>query len=357
MEEVARVVAPDADPSAGADALRAYLRDKWSVRLGQATCTVDEAPMMYVAEDRSALYTTGFRCPIAGPLTLSSAAFFDVSPSHTILARVFKADVLLEEFAFTSSTRSHIVDPATAPRSDRWVLAVLRFLRIGIEHILTGPDHLAFVAGLMLAASSFRVLLMLTSGFTLGHSVTLALASTDRIISKASLVEGLVAFTILLVAVDVLRSRTKMVIWPIITCLSAVAISYCVGPPLPLSTAVSLYGGLTLVVIAFLRLRATATRLQLPLQLGVTTVFGLVHGMAFASGLRELDVKGASILPPLVGFNLGIEVGQLLFIGCIASFAWLCAKLVSASVQEKGATVAAASLSAAAAWWFVSRMA
>jgi hydrogenase/urease accessory protein HupE len=135
-----------------------------------------------------------------------------------------------------------------------------RYARLGVEHILTGVDHLLFLLGLLVACRRFRTVAAIVTCFTVAHSVTLALAALDVVTLSSRVVEPLIAATIVFVgAENLVRGDEPRGRW----------------------------------LLAF--------------------VFGLVHGLGFAGALKEigLGAGGTSIAGPLVAFNLGVELGQL----------------------------------------------
>jgi hypothetical protein len=148
-------------------------------------------------------------------------------------------------------------------------MSVSAFVILGIQHILTGPDHLLFVLGLLLLVRDRWMLLKTVSAFTLAHSLTLAAASFGLISLPLPLLNALIALSILFLAPEVIRARN---------------------------------GGTSLTIrhpwiVAF--------------------AFGLLHGMGFASGLTSLGLRGAALAAPLVLFNIGVEIGQLAFIALV----------------------------------------
>lgn len=148
-------------------------------------------------------------------------------------------------------------------------LSTAAFLLLGVEHILTGPDHLLFVLGLLLLVRDRWMLLKTVSAFTLAHSLTLAAASFGLISLSPQLLNALIALSILFLAPEIVRAQR---------------------------------GGASLTIrrpwiVAF--------------------AFGLLHGMGFASGLTALGLRGVALIGPLVLFNLGVEIGQLAFIALV----------------------------------------
>tara|TARA_R110001583_G_scaffold165447_4_gene318153 strand:+ start:4232 stop:5254 length:1023 start_codon:yes stop_codon:yes gene_type:complete len=151
-----------------------------------------------------------------------------------------------------------------------------RYIHIGIEHILVGTDHLFFVTALLLLASSWRALLKTVTAFTLGHSVTLALVSLELMPHWPALVEFSIAATIFVLALEL--SRPKPV-----------------------------HG------------QHSIRQHQWP----VASIFGLIHGLGFAGVLQEIGLPTRDVIPALIAFNIGIELGQLAFVGFLATLFYL----------------------------------
>ena len=137
------------------------------------------------------------------------------------------------------------------------------FFKLGIEHILTGYDHLLFLAGLLIVCLRLRTALIIITTFTLAHSMTLALAALDVISLPSRIVEPLLARTLIFVGVDNLWRARKG--------------------------------------------REVSGRWML------TFAFGLMHGFGFASALQEAGLPhgGWQLVSPLLAFNLGVETGQV----------------------------------------------
>jgi hydrogenase/urease accessory protein HupE len=137
---------------------------------------------------------------------------------------------------------------------------------LGVEHILIGFDHLCFLLALLLVAVRTREVVALVTTFTIAHSLTLAAAALGLISLSPRLVEPLIAASIIYVAVENLVLRR-----------------------------------------------------QPPYRLAVVFGFGLVHGLGFAGILAERlpGVTGAAVIPPLLAFNAGVELGQLAVAACL----------------------------------------
>ncbi len=145
----------------------------------------------------------------------------------------------------------------------------LDYARLGFEHILLGSDHLLFVLGLLLLIRGRRPLVLAITSFTLGHSLTLALATFDLLRIPAGWVESGIALSLVFVAVELTRTADE-------------------AP-------------------TFLQARPWVASFS----------FGLLHGLGFAAVMRESGLPADEIPFALLTFNLGIELGQLAFVGVV----------------------------------------
>jgi len=160
------------------------------------------------------------------------------------------------------------------------------YLRLGFDHITdpAGYDHILFVIALcaVYTLQQWRQVLILVTAFTIGHSITLALATLQLISFSASLIELLIPITILITAItNFFYNEPRVRTLPVAD----------THPP------------------------GRVWRYALAL------VFGLIHGMGFSSYLRSLLGREADIVKPLLAFNIGLELGQLLIVGlalCLA---------------------------------------
>ncbi len=183
------------------------------------------------------------------------------------------------------------------------------FLKHGIEHILFGYDHLLFVFALILIVRSRRVLLVTITSFTIAHSITLALATIGAVHVPGPPVEAAIALSILLLACEITRlehgQASLTARWP-----WAVAFS-----------------------------------------------FGLLHGFGFASALMDIGLPRSDVPLALFSFNVGVELGQLVFIGVVFSVLTLAKRIRLASVIGHRALPAATyMIGILAAFWFFERL-
>jgi hydrogenase/urease accessory protein HupE len=184
------------------------------------------------------------------------------------------------------------------PRDSRF----FTWLRLGVEHIVGGLDHLAFVLGLLLLIPSLRALLITVTSFTIAHSITLALAAFDVVRLSAAPVEAMIAASVVLVAREAMSPGDSL------------------------------------------------TR-KLPWAVGLG--FGLLHGLGFAGALRAIGLPEKNAIWSLFSFNLGVELGQVAILGLGLTVALGFRRLRIA--PERPRMVACYGLGAVGAFWLVSR--
>lgn len=252
-----------------------------------------------------------FDCPDAvrdSVPEISITSFHAVSPTHIHLARVGQGNSL-RELVLSNRQYSFALDAQQTQDS------LTDFVELGFFHVLSGADHLAFLLALIFLAQGWRLAVFCITGFTLGHSLTLALAYLDIISPNEQLIESLIGLTIALAAFDIGNRRINSD-----SRHSAPSYSQKHFPSFILGSAllvICLIGGLSLwPFAAFLVLYVIADG-QLPAALKKRTlpvmacVFGLIHGAGFAGGLQHINLSAENIIRPLLGFNIGVELAQL----------------------------------------------
>jgi hypothetical protein len=162
----------------------------------------------------------------------------------------------------------------------------LIYLRLGFDHITdpSGYDHILFVIALcaVYTLGQWRQVLILVTAFTIGHSITLALATLQLITYKTALIELLIPITILITAItNFFFQETKS------------------------------------------RSLASSKQSGRCWRYGLALAFGLIHGMGFSNYLRSLLGREADIVKPLLAFNIGLELGQLVIVSIILAMAYI----------------------------------
>ncbi len=215
--------------------------------------------------------------PSNAAVTVQYSLFFDVDPTHRVLATLWSGGS-----AFTSVLTSE--EPSLAYDPELPTPGFLRLVREGVIHIWEGTDHIAFLLALLLPAVWRRTstgwepaeslahagvnVLKVVTAFTVAHSITLAVATLGWVRLPSALVESIIAASVILAALNNLWPIWNDRAWP----------------------------------IAF--------------------GFGLIHGFGFASVLADLELGTASLARTLLGFNLGVELGQLAIVAVFLPLAF-----------------------------------
>ena len=250
-----------------------------------------------------------------GDISISINSFFNVASSHVHYANMSLNREPSYQYLFTNKQRQHEITNQLAT-SSHWFDSITQFVLIGIEHIFGGIDHIAFLLALLLLLRSLKVLVWMITGFTLGHSITLALAALGWVIPDLDIVEAAIGFTIALVAVQniaVLTGNHRQ-----ITYFSVAGLLLIVLINLIWNIGLSALSGLGLALFTLAYLWNSADEhLSANLRLVTSVIFGLIHGFGFASALTETGLASTQLLPALLGFNLGIELGQIVIIAVV----------------------------------------
>jgi hypothetical protein len=304
--------------------------------------------------------TTGYRrfeftfdCPTAKDIVVSTHAFFEMVPSHVNFAQVQMGDGEFVEQLMVKDQQSLALDSA-AGEGELQNAGFLKYVEMGVMHIFTGVDHMSFLVGLVLISRRLKDLLFVVTGFTLGHSATLALAVTGILRPHAEYIDALVALTIALIGAENIAAQTHK---PAVVALGLGGLMFVMaalkllgfgGLPVLLTLGAGLFTANYLMISGHLR---DAGRLRLV----VTLVFGLIHGFGFAASLLEERLPASRLAELLVGFNLGVEVGQVTLVLTTIGIAALLVKLKLALPRVIVTDVAAAFLVGLGLYWFLQR--
>ena len=268
------------------------------------------------APDGWAVFRWETQCPTPGVPSIRTDLFDGIYVGHTHFARLNSAvytqegDVLERVLVTGQDTRWDLSDNGQAEARGT---SVWGYVRLGVEHIAGGWDHLAFVFALLLLAASLREVVTLVTGFTLAHSLTLGLAVLGVFRPESSAVEILIGFSIALVAAEnnwLLGSRGRLIPTLFVGFLVACLILSMAGSGALLPTA---WIGMALFSACHFLLLARSRRPE-RLRAAVAFAFGLVHGFGFAGVLMEMELPVNRLLPGLFGFNVGVELGQLVVV-------------------------------------------
>ena len=348
--EVARITRDGSRPS---DAmLLAYLSAKLGVSSGDMPCKLVAPPRMITAAAGYRRAEFQYACPSIDKLRLVDKAFFELVPTHINLAQIQRSSGDFVEQIVTEDTQGIALKGNNGEELSS--ASFLRFIQMGVMHIFTGIDHMSFLLGLVLISRRLRDLVFVVTGFTIGHSLTLALAVTGVIRPHAEFIDALVALTIALIGIENIALASRRPGTVALTAglaLGAMALLRLFGigllPPLLLIGA-AVFSANYLMVSGHLR---DAARIRLV----VTLVFGLIHGFGFAADLLESRLPKQKLVEILVGFNLGVEFGQLAIVGLLTGFVALLARLRWTLPRPIVTDVVASGLVLIGTYWFVGR--
>lgn len=295
-------------PALAADAARL-----WEVRAGGATLRPRRVRVELLPDDNVSFFLTYPAAAAGAGLSLHAPRLAELPSGHrqflimsdergsTLGRKLLRAaDATLD---LPGSGAPPAAGAAPPPAEESAGATFRGFLKLGVEHIWTGYDHLLFLFALLVVCRTFRSAVAIISCFTLAHSITLGLATFDLVSLPAALVEPVIAASIVYVGVENLLRRG--------------------AEP----------RGRWLLTFAF----------------------GLIHGFGFAGVLRDLGLGEASggIALPLLAFNLGVELGQIAIAAVVLPLVWRARrneKFVRRGVPALSAIVALAGL-----YWLLER--
>ena len=201
-----------------------------------------------------------FRCDGDGAVV--SVSFPQTNPSISTLIHVKR---------LSGEVHTEILSPGVMtwalPAPESFGTVSRDYVMLGVRHILEGYDHLLFVVCLLLLSGTFKRILITITGFTLAHSVTLAAAALGVVRIPVPPVEATIALSIVFVALELARNERETLTW-----------RYPVA---------------------------------------VSTSFGLLHGLGFAAVLTDVGLPQTEIAAALLFFNIGVEIGQVLFVAFV----------------------------------------
>lgn len=213
-------------------------------------------------------------------------------------------DTMVTVESATGRKSNHLIS-ATQPTLylDGSIPAVPAYLLLGVEHLVFGIDHVFFVLILLYIVSGWKNLVKVVTSFTLAHSITLGLAAFNIVKVSQAPVEALIALSVVLLALETLRTKKGLISrspW----------------------------------LVAF--------------------IFGLLHGLGFASALAEIGLPEGSAITALFLFNVGIELGQLAIVAAALGFAYLAGRL-SFRFAAATASLPIYLVGSVASYWFIDR--
>ncbi|HET7608776.1 MAG TPA: HupE/UreJ family protein [Gammaproteobacteria bacterium] len=265
-------------------------------------CSLTEGVRTYVVDDVR-LQHGALSCPDGlGGKTFTVNGLAETQTD--VLLRVDYLDGTASSLRLTPSEAT-----VTIPERPSALEVVRTYLVLGVEHILLGYDHLLFVLALLLIVNGVGRLVATVTAFTLAHTITLGAATLGFVHVPSAPVEAVIALSILFLASELARQGS---------------------------------GG------------NAAANLMQRFPWVVAFSFGLLHGFGFAGALREVGIPQQAVPLALLNFNVGVEIGQLLFIAAVFGFGWL-VRLTTVRVPAIWPRVVAYGIGSIAAFLVVER--
>jgi len=224
---------------------------------------------------------------------------------HTGTDALFRIELL------NGVSQSKLLTPSISsysiPKEESSLEIVQTYSWLGITHILLGYDHLLFVFALLLIVKNMRRLLWTVTAFTLAHSLTMVVATLGIVSLPQAPVEAIIALSILFLAMEIIHEKQGKI-------------------------------GMTSRfpwIIAF--------------------IFGLLHGFGFAGALAEIGLPQHAIALALIFFNIGVELGQLMFVITIVFTVTMLQKLTYKKFLDQSQTIVVYSIGGVSAFWLIER--
>lgn len=244
-----------------------------------------------------------FGCPRDDRPSSVALSYADAVPASAYLLRTEMLDGTVHSAVSPPGSKRLALPKAET----RWGV-ISSYVGIGIEHIAFGADHLLFLVLLVLVAGTLRRTIATVTGFTAGHALTITLATLGMVRVDGAVVEALIALSIVFVAVELARGQAD--------------------------TLLSRHPAL------------------------VAAGFGTLHGLGFAGALAEIGLARTSVTLSLVGFNLGVEIGQAAFVLLVFGSMMVTRRLgarFNASSYPSVRTATISAIGVAASFWFWER--
>ena len=297
------------------------------------------------------------------PRSLSIQAFFDLAAEHVHFASMdLNQDMSggVEQKLLTSESPDWTPAALSAGQSSATGApgGFLDYVKLGFRHIAGGLDHVMFLVGLLLLCQRLRDLIWAVTGFTLGHSITLSLAALGLVQANVAAIEATIGLTIALVAVERTANAQRSALPLALASSGLILLLVPIGEFHHGSIGTTGLVGLALFSFCYLmgsrQLAESVLRGRGNYRMVITALFGLIHGFGFAGAFQAASMGRSSLLLPLAGFNIGVELGQLVLVTAMVILG-LIMRSRNRLAMGTAADWAAAFVCGFGVFWFVQR--
>ena len=177
------------------DVFKIYLSQHLKVTSEGKSCSLVDEIKELNSQEGSLNLSLNFECPSNKEIKIINNALFNLVQSHIHIARIYIDNNLYTEKALFFNDQS--IDLNEEKENNSFSNSFSKFFSLGLDHILSGYDHLLFILGLLLLVTNLKRLLLVITGFTIGHSLTLSLSVINIIQVKSSLVEALIGLSLI----------------------------------------------------------------------------------------------------------------------------------------------------------------
>ena len=282
--------------------------------------------------------------------------FFDQIPGHIHYARINHHMGQIRTLVLNENNHEIVfftqIDEVA---QQNWFDSFKQYIGLDFTHILEGIDHLLFLLALLILCQSLKSLVFAATGFTIGHSLTLGLAASNIVIPQVNIIESLIGWTIILASIESInlpRHELKKTQFGILLMVITVILLSLFEI---IELKIGFILGLSLLTLAILKLsedREQSDKLRPMLAI----IFGTIHGFGFANILSEISLDRTNFLVSLLGFNIGVEIGQILVLVIMWGLMSFLAKKILISNMKKITGLVSSILCSIGLYWFLTRL-
>ena len=282
--------------------------------------------------------------------------FFDQIPGHIHYARINHHMGQIRTLVLNENNHEIVfftqIDEVV---KQNWFDSFKQYIGLGFTHILEGIDHLLFLLALLILCQSLKSLVFAATGFTIGHSLTLGLAASNIVIPQVNIIESLIGWTIILASIESINlprhELRKTQFGILLMVITVILLSLFEINELKIGFILGL-GLLTLAILKLSEDREQSDKLRPMLAI----IFGTIHGFGFANILSEISLDRTNFLVSLLGFNIGVEIGQILVLVIMWGLMSFLAKKILSSNMKKITGLVSSILCSIGLYWFLTRL-
>lgn len=282
--------------------------------------------------------------------------FFDQIPGHIHYARINHHMGQIRTLVLNENNHEIVfftqIDEVA---QQNWFDSFKQYIGLGFTHILEGIDHLLFLLALLILCKSLKSLVFAATGFTIGHSLTLGLAASNIVIPQVNVIESLIGWTIILASIESINlprhELRKTQFGILLMVITVILLSLFEINELKIGFILGL-GLLTLAILKLSEDREQSDKLRPMLAI----IFGTIHGFGFANILSEISLDRTNFLVSLLGFNIGVEIGQILVLVIMWGLMSFLAKKILSNNMKKITGLVSSILCSIGLYWFLTRL-